>query len=744
MKIRFSIALFLLTLLLPSFVSAQVADVDIVPPVITAPVEQSFIVEIIPITPELILATATDDTDPNPVISYSPSAFDFGTTTVEWTATDAYGNFATTTSEVVVSALASPAPEVAPIEIAHIAIRYGETLVGPFDVDLATISATSTVELFTTDATSTHTVSSRSLLALVSMLDTEHDEFSINALLYYDSFGAFYLKCVTIPSATSVPECDNWTYTVNGTSPLEGIDSYALKNGDSAYLFFGQKRLATIATSTVTVNTSFTVSAKLYNPVNNDYLPQAGVTIGITQPDPMNPWSPIEIATSTVDENGEAVFNINTAGSYSVGIKEDYYYPATTLVVTDVALPVTQDPLPVTGGGGSYAPVLARFDTARAFAYLSSQQSNDGSFGSSMITDWVAIAFANAGTPLEAKEKLHAYLLSAVPTLTSVTDYERHAMALEALGINPYTGTSINYIKKITESFDGMQIGDTGLVNDDIFALFPLIHAGYSLDDEIIKKTVEFILTHQSLDGSWESVDMTSAGVQALSLVSGQDGVSSALAKAKTYLQLRQQNDGGFGNSFSTSWVMQAISSFGENALSWVNNGKNPSEYLASLQQVDGGLDLATVDMKSRIWATAYGVPASLEKSWTSLLKTFAKPVVVVGGSGAGGMPEVVTVATTTLITATTTPVIVFATSSPAVKEIIIATTTPQVVAPKIVKKAVAPTTENQKIKPVAVPHVSSSTNQLASVPENKVGNSIAHFFETILGGINSFIKWFF
>ena len=62
----------------------------------------------------------------------------------------------------------------------------------------------------------------------------------------------------------------------------------------------------------------------------------------------------------------------------------------------------------------------------------------------------------------------------------SVTDYERHAMALMTLGINPYNGTSVNYIQKIVDSFDGNQIGDPSLINDDVFAIFPLVKSGYS------------------------------------------------------------------------------------------------------------------------------------------------------------------------------------------------------------------------------------------------------------------------
>ena len=162
-------------------------------------------------------------------------------------------------------------------------------------------------------------------------------------------------------------------------------------------------------------------------------------------------------------------------------------------------------------GGGSGGNSDDTFDVQDALSYLASKQSDDGSFDSPMLTDWAAIAFASTGSS-DAKTKLKAYLKTAAPKLSSITDYERHAMALQALGINPYSGSTQDYIAPITGAFDGTQIGDASLTNDDIFAIFPLMNAGYSTSDEIIKKAVSFIVSKQKTDGSWESsVDLTAA-----------------------------------------------------------------------------------------------------------------------------------------------------------------------------------------------------------------------------------------
>ncbi len=138
----------------------------------------------------------------------------------------------------------------------------------------------------------------------------------------------------------------------------------------------------------------------------------------------------------------------------------------------------------------------------------------------------------------------------------SVTDYERDAMALEALGINPYTGTSVNYIQPIISAYDGTKIGDPTLVNNDIFAIFPLMKAGYSSNDPIIQKTIAYIISEQNLDGSWaESVDLTAAAIQAFLLTPSISGVSQSINNARQYLVENQQADGGFGSVDSTSWV---------------------------------------------------------------------------------------------------------------------------------------------------------------------------------------------
>src|SRR3989338_3415153 len=114
-------------------------------------------------------------------------------------------------------------------------------------------------------------------------------------------------------------------------------------------------------------------------------------------------------------------------------------------------------------------------------------------------------------------------------------------------------------------------MGEKALVNDDIFAIFPLAHAGYGADDAMMRAILDTIVETQQSEGSWvSSVALTVAAIQALAPYHGHSGVSSALSKAEGYLRGRQIATGGFGSiSFSTSWALQAIAALNQKPSDW-------------------------------------------------------------------------------------------------------------------------------------------------------------------------------
>lgn len=492
--------------------------------------------------------------------------------------------------------------------------------------------------------TSPVTVDARSVISVLRDIASNNSSFALSHIGFFDFgtpySGGLYIKCATLSGAAVNPSCDNWQYLVNGSAPSVGVGLTTVADGDSIQLYFGPSRRITPSSATVTVGTPFTVTAETYVASSDSWTPATGLTLRILQGDPFN--NPTIISSASVGQDGKATFTINAAGSYTTGLSEDGYYPNATITASDASQSADA---PVGGG------MLARpdFDIPLAISYVVGHQHADGSFDSALLSDWAAIAFAGGGAG-DARGKLRSLFASTSPALSSVTDYERHAMALEALGINPYSASGVDYISRIVGAYDKTQVGDPALVNDDIFALIPLMHAGYGANDEIIRNVTAFIISKQSSNGSWDgSVDMTAAAIQALAPLNSLPRVSAAISSAKDYLHGKQQLDGGFGpgksDGFGTSWVLQAIYAMGDSLSDWTRNTFSPVDYLASIQDRDGGVPKNDSAASTRTWATMYAIPAVERKDWNSLLSSFDRPVA----------PQEPVQATTTT-SATTTP----------------------------------------------------------------------------------------
>ncbi|MDO8521823.1 MAG: prenyltransferase/squalene oxidase repeat-containing protein [bacterium] len=498
-------------------------------------------------------------------------------------------------------------------------IRDGSTIISSGSANLP---AAGTVSITPTTG-GAHNAPARSVLAILKNIESATTTFSVSDLQYSDAFSSFYLNCITAPADLSSPLCGNWQYVVNGVSPSVGMDVQTLSSNDIVYLYFGPSRRITPSSSSVTIGVSFTVLSESYVASSDSWTPAVGLTMRILQGDPFG--SPTIISSATTGADGRATFTINNAGSYTAGLAEDFYFP-------NAAITASATPQPASSPVGGGVPTRPEFDIPLAIAYVVGGQHADGSFPSTLLSDWAAIAFAGGGAG-DAQERLRGFFASNPPTLDSITDYERHAMALQALGVNPYSAGGIDYISHIISAFDKTQIGDPALVNDDIFALIPLTHAGYVANDEIIRKITAFIVSKQSANGSWDgSVDMTAAAVQALAPLNSLPNVTAALSSAKDYLHAQQQSDGGFGqgssNVSSTSWAIQAIYALGDYISNWTKNTLSPIDYLAAQQDRDGSVPKNESNISVRIWATAYAIPAAERKTWDALLFSFSRPVI--------------------------------------------------------------------------------------------------------------------
>lgn len=573
-------------------------------------------------------------------------------------------------------------------------IRNGDTVVFTGDIDLPADGTTNI-----TDAAGTsHSVNSRSVLGVLYSLDQVSDNFSLSKLEYYDSFSSFYLKCIT---PTGVSElCDSWQYVVGGVSPWTSVDTTLLTGGETINLYFGNPYRVTLSSSTVSTTDTLTARAESYNYLDNTWNPRTGVSIGITTVNPVDQWNPIVVSTTAVDDSGQAVLTLAEKGSYNVGVAEDFYFPSYAVSVTD--------PTPISSGGGG-GVVVQTFAPSLALSFLTSKQHDDGSFGNTLYTDWAAVALSSMGNgAFDSKIKTANFLKNNPLSSSLVTDNERRALALMSLGINPYTGTDVNYIEKITKTFDGTQIGDSSIDNDDMFALIILKNAGYTSTDSIITKDVEHLISTQSSDGSWVGVDITAAAVQALRNYTDISGVPDAITRAENYILSRQGSDGGFGDVYATSWAVQALS--GNFMLSAFIS--KADAYLAHAQQTDGGIGSTTDSLESRVWATSYAIPASLHRPWNSTMQSFNKYIAPVSS-------------TQPVVSQVVTPV------QPIVAPVVIATATSPIETEHIVpviektQKKVLKKKEKKAVTLPVITEESVSTEPLSSSLSARVGDSV-------------------
>ncbi|OHA70977.1 MAG: hypothetical protein A3D64_00815 [Candidatus Wildermuthbacteria bacterium RIFCSPHIGHO2_02_FULL_49_9] len=458
-------------------------------------------------------------------------------------------------------------------------------------------------------------VSPNSVFGFLARADKASSDLTLSAIQYFAYFDSLFLKCAVVGTEEG---CDNWQYVVDNVYPSVGMDAFELEGGEQVYVYFGSPHQLVLPKDTLGAGDSFEIAAQDYQYESNQWSTLSGVTIGILRENPDDPWNPIELKTQAVDVLGKSVFEGLEAGTYLVGIKEDFYFPPVQLAV---------EPAPSSGSGGGGGGTLIypkNLDVEKAVAFLLSFQEEDGSILSPFHSDWAALALAVFPGEEEAKATLSLYLSRDVSPGTLATDYERRAMALMALGINPYGESGTNYIQNILDSFDGEQIGSPDLVNDDIFGLLVLLKAG--VEGAAIDKTTSFILSAQEPNGSWGGVDMTAAAVQALSLVSSFEGVPTALGNARLFLTSKQEEQtGGVENAYSTSWAMQAIAALGESQENWRKNGKTPGDFLFFLQASDGGL-MEGDTAANRVWATSYAVPGALQKPWGEILFEFENP----------------------------------------------------------------------------------------------------------------------
>lgn len=188
---------------------------------------------------------------------------------------------------------------------------------------------------------------------------------------------------------------------------------------------------------------------------------------------------------------------------------------------------------------------------------------------------------------------------------SSAIDYSAPILAITALGEDPKTFGSKDYVAELKKYYTSGQLGDTQSLNDDIFGLLALISAGEQTSEPILSNTKSFILAHQQNNGGWgfstssgSDSNMTAAAITAL-IASGTPASDSVITKGLEYLKTAQNSDGGFtydptsqfgtsSDSSSTAWVIWAINAAGISPTDWSKNGNSPTKYLEDNQVSEG------------------------------------------------------------------------------------------------------------------------------------------------------------
>lgn len=290
--------------------------------------------------------------------------------------------------------------------------------------------------------------------------------------------------------------------------------------------------------------------------------------------------------------------------------------------------------------------------------FLQESQQAGGGFAdpgrtpSQSISAWTALALAGAGiNPADQARcgtSALAYLEGhfgesfeeelAWPQV-AITAFERELLVVDASAADPHDFGGYDLVAEILGrqlpdgSFPYVPEGATGETNDTIFAVLALSPIHEQAAETAVARAAEWIVAAEGTDGGWyysgrretSEVDMTGAALEAL-VAAGPPAAEprraeyeAAITAGLAYLRAAQLPDGGFpalprseseSNVASTAWAVQGIWATGGNPEAWVDAGREPLDYMESMQQPDGHVRWRASSDLNGIWMTAYVTPA--------------------------------------------------------------------------------------------------------------------------------------
>jgi len=284
----------------------------------------------------------------------------------------------------------------------------------------------------------------------------------------------------------------------------------------------------------------------------------------------------------------------------------------------------------------TYPYTAGSTEVANALNYLRAQQGTNGKIGDFATSAWAVMAIAAAGEDphdwkVGSNPSIVQYLASNAGSASTTNDYSRMILAIAAAGEDPTSFGGRNFVSLLEAAYDGTQIGDSALLNDDFWGVMALVAAGTDpATSEIIQNCVSFILSNQNSDGGWSwgvgqssDADDTAAAIMAL-ISAGQPAGSSPVVNALAYIKSIQMDNGGFEswgstNSATDSWGIDSIAAAGQNPISasWKSSaGKDPIDDLLTFQNSDGSFNWTSGTPSNKALMTAYAITALLGKPY--------------------------------------------------------------------------------------------------------------------------------
>lgn len=195
------------------------------------------------------------------------------------------------------------------------------------------------------------------------------------------------------------------------------------------------------------------------------------------------------------------------------------------------------------------------------------------------------------------------------------TDSARTVLSAVAGGLQPSRiSAGRDYVSRLAFWWSGDQLGYRDLLNDDIFGILALDHAGAPV--ELLETLAVKVRAEQLPDGGWHwrssdgerplpatvtaDTDMTAAAVGALCAAGADPATDPAIQRGLALIKSRQAGgSGGFStspdpngvNTSTTAWVSSAFNRCGIDPQGgeWTTTaGKTPFDFLVSMQNGNG------------------------------------------------------------------------------------------------------------------------------------------------------------